>query len=159
MATARRYDLGVGEPGSADLRVGNTERDEALRVLGEHLTVGRLDPDEYGLRAAQVTTARTRGDLTRLFADLPQPHPCLDPPVPVPVLREPAAGSWTVARRDSSMPAAQRFAKALVPLAGIVALALFFGAGLPWLVFLLLPAAGIVSGAILGEDRRRDRHR
>lgn len=137
--------------------MGNTERDEALRVLGEHLTVGRLDAEEYGLRAAQVSTARTRGDLTRLFTDLPPPHPCLDPPVPA--LRAPAE-ERPVARRDfASMAPAQRLATSLVPLAGIVALALFFGAGLPWLVFLLVPAAGIVSGAILGEDRRRDRRR
>lgn len=58
-----------------EVRIGTREREAALTALGEHLTAGRLDLDEYGERSALATHAQTRGDLTALFADLPAPHP------------------------------------------------------------------------------------
>jgi hypothetical protein len=60
-----------------DLRIGDREREAALTALGEHLTAGRLDLDEYGRRSALATHAERRGDLVALFADLPAPHPDL----------------------------------------------------------------------------------
>ena len=57
------------------IRIGNDERDAAIKALDEHMSAGRLDPDEYGQRVAEASVARTRDDLTPLFADLPQPHP------------------------------------------------------------------------------------
>ena len=55
----------------SDIRVSDTEREDALEKLGEHLSAGRLDIDEYGERSAKVTTAKTRGELLDLFGDLP----------------------------------------------------------------------------------------
>ena len=69
---------------TADIRVSNEERDAAVTTLGEHLSTGRLDLDEYEERCTRAATARTRGDLEALFTDLPAPHPDLSsasPPV------------------------------------------------------------------------------
>jgi hypothetical protein len=43
--------------------------------LGEHLKDGRLDTAEFDERVGQAVTAKTRGDLDRLLADLPRPDP------------------------------------------------------------------------------------
>ena len=68
---------GLGGPDPVPMRVGDTERNSALEALGEHLSAGRLDIEEYGERSAKVTVARTTADLTALFTDLPAPHPTL----------------------------------------------------------------------------------
>ncbi len=57
------------------MRVGDAEREAALRALGEHMSAGRLDIEEYGERTARVAAARTRGELAALFDDLPPPRP------------------------------------------------------------------------------------
>lgn len=62
-------------PDPAKFRVGDAEREDAMRALGEHMSGGRLDLDEYAERTAQVTAARTWSELTALFTDLPEPHP------------------------------------------------------------------------------------
>jgi hypothetical protein len=62
------------------IRVGNAEREWAVAELGEHLTQGRLDPDEYAERAGLAYAARTDDELDALFVDLPRPAPA---PVPV----------------------------------------------------------------------------
>lgn len=81
----------VSEPaGSDELRIGTREREEAVKVLGEHLSEGRLQLDEYEERVGAAVEAKTRGDLRPLFRDLPAPYPAfMVPPVrevePVPV--------------------------------------------------------------------------
>ncbi|RZS29540.1 uncharacterized protein DUF1707 [Herbihabitans rhizosphaerae] len=66
----------VQEPASTDgLRIGNAEREDAVRVLGEHFAEGRLASDEYEQRVDGVHTATTRGELRPLFSDLPAPYP------------------------------------------------------------------------------------
>lgn len=60
---------------SPEMRIGDTEREQALAALGEHMSAGRLTIDEYGERSAKVTAARTRGELLELFTDLPDPKP------------------------------------------------------------------------------------
>ncbi|MFD1049676.1 DUF1707 domain-containing protein, partial [Kibdelosporangium lantanae] len=79
----RSYHGHVSEPQSSDLRVGDAEREEALRALGDHMSAGRLDIDEYGDRTARVATSKTRGDLLVLFMDLPEPKPRFGPVVTV----------------------------------------------------------------------------
>jgi hypothetical protein len=56
------------------LRVGDPERERAIKLLGEHLTAGRLDVHEYDERCAQAAAARFGADLTALFKDLPSPR-------------------------------------------------------------------------------------
>jgi len=57
------------------MRIGDTEREQALAALGEHMSAGRLNIDEYGDRSAKVAAARTHGELLELFTDLPDPRP------------------------------------------------------------------------------------
>jgi len=56
----------------ASLRVSDAERDETLRILGEHASVGRLTLDELEERSGRALAAKTRGELTTLTGDLPQ---------------------------------------------------------------------------------------
>ena len=53
------------------MRVGDAERDEAARLLGEHFASGRLDREEYDERLELAFAARTGNDLVALFRDLP----------------------------------------------------------------------------------------
>jgi hypothetical protein len=65
--------------GRAGLRVSDAERDAVAAELAEHLKDGRLDTAEFDERVGRAVTAKTRGDLDRLVADLPRPDP---PPPP-----------------------------------------------------------------------------
>jgi hypothetical protein len=61
------------------LRVGDADRDEAARALGEHFASGRLDRAEYDERLELAFAARTGNDLVALFRDLPQPRGAVSP--------------------------------------------------------------------------------
>ena len=56
----------------ASLRVSDAERDQTLRILGDHASVGRLTLDELEERSGRALAAKTRGDLATLTGDLPQ---------------------------------------------------------------------------------------
>jgi hypothetical protein len=72
------------------VRVGDTERQQAAMALGDHLAAGRLDHQEYDDRVRAAYAARTWHDLQLLFGDLPGP-----PPV------QPArSAGWAPARRS-----------------------------------------------------------
>lgn len=58
-----------------DLRVGDRERDEAVELLQEHMSAGRLSADEFGDRMSRALEARTWRDLDVLFTDLPGRRP------------------------------------------------------------------------------------
>lgn len=134
----------MSEP--APVRIGNDDRNAAQQALDEHMTAGRLDPDEYGDRVARASVARTRAELDALFTDLPEPH------------GRPAA---TAVQPRSAPPDAPnalggRAGMTLVALSPFIALVLFFVFH-SWLFFLLVPALGaIVYG---GADRGRQRNR
>lgn len=70
-----------GTAGRAGLRVSDAERDAVAAELAEHLKDGRLDTAEFDERVGQAVTAKTRGDLDRLMADLPRPDPVPPPAV------------------------------------------------------------------------------
>ena len=53
------------------MRVSDAEREAAAAELREHFASGRLDQEELETRLSAVFAARTRGDLSSLFADLP----------------------------------------------------------------------------------------
>ncbi|MFF5081169.1 DUF1707 domain-containing protein [Actinoplanes sp. NPDC000266] len=73
----------TSEP-APDLLIGTPERDSAQEALEEHLAEKRLDRAEYERRAEAARQARTRSELSRIFADLPLPHPELPPASPDP---------------------------------------------------------------------------
>jgi hypothetical protein len=54
-----------------DMRVGDAERDAAANELREHFASGRLTQDELNERLDRTFAAKTRGDLSGLFTDLP----------------------------------------------------------------------------------------
>jgi len=53
------------------MRVSDAERDAVTDRLAEHYAEGRLDHNEFDKRIGQAMGAKTRADLTGLFADLP----------------------------------------------------------------------------------------
>jgi hypothetical protein len=54
-----------------EMRVSDAERDAAAAELREHFASGRLNQDELDERLTAVFAAKTRGDLSALFSDLP----------------------------------------------------------------------------------------
>lgn len=73
-------------PSEGNVRIGTSEREEAVRALAEHMSEGRLDVQEYDQRCALAAAAKTRGELAVIFEDLPEPNPVLPrtPPPPPP---------------------------------------------------------------------------
>lgn len=136
----------------SQIRIGDTERESALSALSEHMSAGRLDIDEYGDRTARVAAAKTRGELLELFTDLPAPQPTFGTPMPqhVPEPEQPPA----LAQRNFAMR--QRLAASAVPLAALVAVALYFMVHF-WLVFLIPAAVVLLSGAMFGDDWKHQR--
>ena len=62
------------------IRVGDAERQGAADRLQAHFSAGRITWDELDERLGRAWTARTQGDLTPLFTDLPAER--VAPPVP-----------------------------------------------------------------------------
>ena len=54
-----------------DLRVSDAERQAVADRLAEHFADGRLDQAEFDDRVGRAMSAKTRGDLSGLFSDLP----------------------------------------------------------------------------------------
>jgi DNA-binding CsgD family transcriptional regulator len=61
--------------GGGRLRLSDGDRAAAVARLGRHEAAGRLTADEVRERSAAVRVARTRADLDRVFADLPDVYP------------------------------------------------------------------------------------
>ncbi len=153
--------------GGGQLRIGNAERNAAMKALDVHLEAGRLGVEEYGERSAAAAGATVVSELEVLFTDLPQPHPALPGSTPVPR----AAASLPVPRDDGVVADRPRgfldvAAPRIMAVMPFVALALFFTTG-AWWWFLLIPAAGaLLYGGWHGrghdlhpdrDERRRER--
>jgi hypothetical protein len=145
----RPYDRRVSEYQPSDIRVSDTEREDALNKLGEHMSAGRLDLEEYGERTAKVATAKTRGELLGLFGDLPEPKPIFGHAVP-------AAPAEPVPRPSRSI--GQRVAPVLVPVVGIAAIVVLIAVvKLPF--FFLFPVLFFAFGSSWWRgDRGHNRH-
>jgi hypothetical protein len=135
----------VSEYQPSDIRVSDSEREEALTKLGEHMSAGRLDIDEYGDRSARIATAKTRGELLDLFGDLPEPKPAFGQP------------------KGALAPRERTFVEKLTPIAipvaailavGTVLFVLKIGFFVPLLFFFLF-----VNGRFNGQGRGRDQRR
>jgi len=59
------------------LRLSDADREAATGLLSEQYAVGRLNKDEFDERSDAVWSAKTRGDLAPVFADLPVRSPAL----------------------------------------------------------------------------------
>lgn len=53
------------------IRIGDQEREDAVKRLGAHYEAGRLSADEHTERVGEALQAKTEADLAALFADLP----------------------------------------------------------------------------------------
>jgi DUF1707 SHOCT-like domain len=146
----------VGEIEPSDLRISDTERELAVRLLGEHMSDGRLDVEEYGERSARATAAKTRREVIELFADLPEPKPRFGTAAAAPPPYQPAASASPAPTRFEDRPLAQRLWGALVPLSAILAVILFLTVFKVWFIFLLPAAVAVIGGAIWGDDWRHD---
>lgn len=148
-----------GAAGAArEIRVGDGDRAAADRVLGEHVTAGRLTSTEYAERAAQAQAARVRSDITALFGDLPAPHPRFDDPAIEP---QQVAQPATAAPLHSSTRSPQQYRRlrhaavaVIVPcaLAGAGA-GLFFAVEFPVVFLLALVVVAGIYGALVLNDR------
>ncbi|MGN5235695.1 MULTISPECIES: DUF1707 SHOCT-like domain-containing protein [unclassified Rhodococcus (in: high G+C Gram-positive bacteria)] len=121
---------------SPEIRIGDNERAEALNLLGEHFSHGRLNLSEFEERSAQATSATTRGELEILFTDLPT----VTANVPE-----------TVREKDSASGTLDHWREIVMGLTPLLALVLFFAFD-TWLWFLLVPAVSIVLYAGRDDD-------
>ncbi len=64
-----------------ELRIGDADREAAVRLLGEEYAVGRLTKEEFDERSDAAWSARTGSDLVPLFVDLPVAAPGQAAPV------------------------------------------------------------------------------
>ena len=114
-----------------DIRIGTAEREQALEALTQHFSDGRLTVSEFDERSGQITAATTRGQLDKVFEDLPS----LTPPAPAKPSRE--------SRRHEDEKSWRNTVMAVIPLVAIV---LFFVVPFEarWLFFMLIPATAIL---------------
>jgi Domain of unknown function (DUF1707) len=142
---------------AADIRISDTEREEAVSALGEHLSSGRLELTEYEERCGRAVAARTRGELEALFTDLPAPHPDLSSAAPPGTLFQ-RAGQLAVRPGSSAhkQPTETPASKALEVVAALAlvigipgAILLTIFAGLWWL---FIPVGVILFGAAGAAD-------
>jgi hypothetical protein len=130
--------------GTGGQRIGSDERNLAITQLQHHYQAGRLRPEEYEDRSVRASKALTWGDITPLFADLPEPRPG---PVRVSLVA-PAQ------RPQGLVPLSDRTRETIMALTPLAALILFFVTDLTWYWFLAIPIVGIV---LYGPEGRRHR--
>lgn len=145
----------MSEVPSPQLRISDQDRESALSALGEHMSVGRIDIDEFGERSAQVTAAKTRGELSEIFLDLPEPHPRFEEPKTAVAAStdEQPAPPW------ANLSSAQRVMGALMPIIFIASIALIITTGVTWW-FILVPIGISAVGQGLwgkGWDKAHER--
>jgi hypothetical protein len=129
----------VSEYQPSEIRISDSEREDALEKLGEHMSAGRLDIDEYGERSARITTAKTRGELLGLFGDLPEPKPAFGQP----------KGALPVPRERTF---AEKYVHVAVPIVALLLIGgVFFYIGIPF--FLPFLFIFIIANRRGGWDR------
>ncbi|MGV8872165.1 MAG: DUF1707 SHOCT-like domain-containing protein [Rhodococcus sp. (in: high G+C Gram-positive bacteria)] len=120
-----------------EIRIGTVDREKALDALSLHFSEGRLTVPEFDERSATIASASTRGELDKVFVDLPtasgshSPTPLGTTPAPV----EAGGGlDWRAV---------------VMPLVIFGSMALFFLTDFEskWLFFLLIPLAGALLAA------------
>ena len=147
------------------LRVGDDERNAATAALGEHLTEGRIDLNEYGQRSAQAFAAHTEVDLQELFRDLPEPHTLATGSAANSPSRTSAPRAATgrpqtpmVLGAEAQRSMAERLAAVMVGITSMIVL-VAFGVLLhfwseAWIVLLLVPAQAAAVEATWGKGWR-----
>jgi Domain of unknown function (DUF1707) len=124
------------------LKASDADRDAVVAALSEHFQAGRLTTEELEERTGRALTSRTLGDLAELTADLPGQVRARPAPLDRPRQREHPA-----------------LAPAAVVLAGVVIVALVFGADGShhrwdhmWGIWWIIPAALVIARRLAGRD-------
>jgi hypothetical protein len=136
--------------------VGDAEREQALQALGDHMTAGRIDINEYGERTAKVAASKTRGELTALFYDLPDPKPTFGRPAKIKPA-EAAPRPRQEIRSWEQRPLPQRAYAALIPLSWIFAVVAFLLFARSPFIFAIPIIVTVIGGNLWGNDWSRDR--
>jgi hypothetical protein len=148
------------DPESAPLRASDQDRAVVEQVLAEAYADGRLDRDEFDTRSADVTGARTLGELPALLADLVPttavPAMSRGPALLTPAeIEERAVAAWREARRSAALGFV--FASAVCWTIWAVVM---FG-GFPWPLFVMLGTginavrAASSRTEVVARERRR----
>jgi hypothetical protein len=105
-----------------EMRIGDLERDAAVRTLGEHYAAGRLTREEYDERSDAALRARTDSELRPLFVDLPR-----------------ATDRRTASGTDIRRTARPRtwLSTPLLPILAVLAVLVAVSSGAWWLLFVL----------------------
>lgn len=119
------------------LRVSDSDRDRATKVLREHMADGRLSMEEFAARLDEVLAARTAGEVRHALRDLPAP-PGSD------------AEASPPDRRRRVQHALWRFGTVNGVCLGIWAAT---GAGEFWPAFVLIPTSAITLRRVFGPER------
>ena len=120
-----------GHP-NQDLRVSDAERADVADRLSKHYGDGRLDQAEFNERMERAMNAKTLGDFTGLFTDLPE----LSEPGATAPTAAPAPVSYQPPRSHSPM---YRIAMLiLIIVAAVVVSHLIFNSFFPWLLIALV---------------------
>ncbi|GAB3463242.1 hypothetical protein GCM10027570_50300 [Streptomonospora sediminis] len=134
---------------SPQIRASDADRDRVAKLLQEHFADGRLESDEFNNRLENAYSARTRGELVPLTADLPERDLArleAEPPKPPP----PPLGAESGLLRDPALAVPWAVWAAVNLLCFTIWLILFLtGAsdGYPWFLWVLAPW-GIVMAFI-----------
>ena len=75
-------EIAAGAGGPGRLRASHADREQAIGVLKAAFVQGRLDRDEFDLRAGQALASRTCAELAALTADIPAGLTGARPPEP-----------------------------------------------------------------------------
>jgi hypothetical protein len=111
------------------LRIGNVEREAAVRELGEHYAAGRLDAAEYEERTTAAYAARNADDLTPLFTDLPHEQPTVAIPPQATVAMPPHGGYDPEAPYGRDPDTGRPYSDRIKVIAALLQLFLPFGTG------------------------------
>lgn len=133
----------MDESAAKAYRIGDRERDEAVRQLREHHADGRLDIAEFDERMTAALAARTSNQLADLFTDLPPLDSDPQAWLPAPLAGRPAEQPQ---RSSNAWNWRQGVSGAAFPLALIVC----FATGWRYWWIMLVPM--MVSAALLGDD-------
>jgi hypothetical protein len=130
----------MGQARFMNVRIGDAEREESVRLLAKHFGAGRLSPAEHEDRRVRAAAAIIRSEIEILFEDLPSPHPDMSaaqPPRPLPPEATPLSEGMAVMG-------------CLVVVLGIpAAIILGFALGLWWL---FAPVGAAVIGSFTASE-------
>ncbi|MFG1815102.1 DUF1707 domain-containing protein [Kribbella sp. NPDC049174] len=134
------------------IRIGDKEREDAVKRLGEHYEAGRLTAEEHTERIGRALEAKTDADLAALFSDLPstsgQEKPHADRPDAAFGFDRPA---WAARSPFGKIPFP--LLTALAAIALIASIGCVVGGGHPPVLPLLL----IVAAVVIARKRRQER--